>query len=248
MTVETVAAGVHLVRGSAVNWVLVVDGDDVTVIDGGYPGDAGALEASLAAVGREPGDVVAALVTHAHVDHVGGLAPLAARVGFPVLTGPAEVRHARREVVEQAGPADVARNAWRPRVLAWAVHAVRLGALRAVTLPTATALEEPLDLPGAPVPVPTPGHTSGHTAYLLPDAGVLVSGDALVTGHPTTARTGPQRLPSFFDHDPARAAVALDALAPLDAAVLLPGHGPAWRGTPEQAVAIAHSRDAGGTW
>ena len=165
-----------------------------------------------------------------------------------MLTGPAEVRHARREVVEQAGPADVARNAWRPRVLAWAVHAVRLGALRSVAVPTATALEEPLDLPGRPVPVPTPGHTSGHTAYLLPDAGVLVSGDALVTGHPTTARTGPQRLPAFFDHDPARAAVALDALAPLDADVLLPGHGPAWHGTPGQAVVIAHSRDAGGTW
>jgi len=96
--------------------------------------------------------------------------------------------------------------------------------------------------------VPTPGHTSGHTAYLLPDAGVLVSGDALVTGHPTTARTGPQRLPAFFDHDPARTAGALDALAPLDADVLLPGHGPAWHGTPEQAVVIAHSRDAGGTW
>ena len=132
-------------------------------------------------------------------------------------------------------------------MLAWAVHAVRLGALRSVAVPTATALEEPLDLPGRPVPVPTPGHTSGHTAYLLPDAGVLVSGDALVTGHPTTARTGPQRLPAFFDHDPARAAVALDALAPLDADVLLPGHGPAWHGTPGQAVAIAHSRHAGGT-
>jgi glyoxylase-like metal-dependent hydrolase (beta-lactamase superfamily II) len=240
--VETVAAGVHLARGSAVNWILVVDGEAVTLIDGGYPADAGALEASLHEVGRSPGDVVTALVTHAHVDHIGGLAPLAARHGTPVLTGPVEARHARREFLEQATPADVARNAWRPRVLGWAAHIARLGALGPVSVPTATGdatAGVPLDLPGRPVPVATPGHTSGHTAYLLPAAGVLVSGDALVTGHPTTARTGPQRLLPFFDHDPAAAATALDVLAALDAEVLLPGHGPAWHGTPADAVARA---------
>lgn len=238
MRVETVADGVHLVAGSAVNWVIVVDGDAVTLVDGGYPGDAGALEASLDAVGRRPQDVVTALVTHAHVDHVGGLAALAAHHDIPVRSGALEARHARREFLEQAGPADVAANAWRPRVLGWALHAVRVGALRHVVLPSAQAVAPgvPLDLPGRPVPVATPGHTSGHTAYLLPDAGVLISGDALVTGHPTTARTGPQRLPAFFDHDPARAGEALAALRPLAAGVLLPGHGPAWHGTPADAV------------
>ncbi|GAA4861182.1 MBL fold metallo-hydrolase [Actinomycetospora straminea] len=241
MRIEEVADGVHLVRGSAVNWVLVVDGAAVTLIDGGYPGDADAVGASLAALGRGPGDVVAALVTHAHVDHVGGLAPLVARHGIPVLTGPVEARHARREFLEQAGPADVARNAWRPRVLAWAVHAARLGALREVALPTTSGVAHaaPLDLPGRPVPVATPGHTSGHTAYLLPGAGVLVSGDVLVTGHPTSRHHGPQRLPAFFDH--ARGSLA--PLAGLDAGVLLPGHGPAWHGTPAEAVTQVSRRE-----
>lgn len=245
MRVERVADGVHLVRAAAVNWVLVDDGTAVTLVDGGYPADAPAVEASLAAIDRAPGDVVAALVTHAHVDHVGGLAPLAARHGFPVLTGETEARHARREFLEQATPADVARRAWRPRVLAWAATIVRLGALRPVRVPTAAALPDgPLDLPGRPVPVSTPGHTSGHTAYRFPDAGVLVSGDALVTGHPTTARTGPQRLPAFFDHDTVRAEAALDVLAAQDASILVPGHGPAWSGTPAEAVARARSRES----
>ncbi|MDD7964969.1 MBL fold metallo-hydrolase [Actinomycetospora lemnae] len=241
MRIEEVADGVHLVRGSAVNWVLVVDGEAVTLVDGGYPGDAAAVEASLAAVGRAPGDVVAALVTHAHVDHVGGLAPLVARHGIPVLTSPVEARHARREFLEQAGPADVVRNAWRPRVLTWAVHAARLGALRQVALSEARGIAggAPLDLPGRPVPVATPGHTSGHTAYLLPDAGVLVTGDVLVTGHPTSPHHGPQRLPAFFDH----ARAPLEPLAGLAADVLLPGHGPAWRGTPAEAVTQVSRRE-----
>ena len=242
MRVETVATGVVLVRGRAVNWVLVLSGGAVTLVDGGYPADADAVAASLAAVGRRPGDVMAALVTHAHVDHIGGLAPLVARHGIPVLTGPTEAGHVRREVLEQAGPGDVARHAWRPRVLAWAALAARLGALRHVAVPTATGDAvpgAPLDLPGGPVPVPTPGHTSGHTAYLLPAAGVLLTGDALVTGHPTSARPGPQRLHPLFDHDPVRAGTALDTLAGLDAGVLLPGHGPAWYGSPADAVARA---------
>ncbi len=59
----------------------------------------------------------------------------------------------------------------------------------------------PLDVPGRPVPVVTPGHTSGHTCYHLPDAGVLITGDALVTGHPIVARTGPQMVAPMFQHD-----------------------------------------------
>ncbi|MDP9429592.1 MAG: MBL fold metallo-hydrolase [Actinomycetota bacterium] len=87
-----------------------------------------------------------------------------------------------------------------------------------------------LDLPGGPVPVPTHGHTSGHTAFSLPRVGVVLTGDALVTGHPTSARRGPQLLPRFFSSDPDRTVAALDALDRLDADVVLPGHGEPFRG------------------
>ena len=238
---DRVADGVHLVRGSAVNWVLVVEGDAVTLVDGGYPRDAAAVVASLAAVGRRPEDVEAVLLTHAHVDHVGGVAPLVARHGTPVLTSPTEARHARREFLEQATPAAVAARAWRPRVLAWSVRVARAGALRAVVLPAArgVAAGVALDLPGRPVAVPTPGHTSGHTAWLLPGVGVVATGDALATGHPTSRRAGPQVLDPMFHHDGAAVPAALDTLAALDAAVVAPGHGPAWHGAIEEAVARA---------
>jgi len=83
----------------------------------------------------------------------------------------------------------------------------------------------PLDLPRAPVALALAGHTSGHTAYVLPSVGAIALGDALVTGHPTSARTGPQLLLDFFHHDPARVRETLRDLAAVQADQLLPGHG-----------------------
>ena len=236
--IDRVAQGVFLVRSTAVNWVLVSEGDTLLVVDTGYPRDLDALLASVHAVGHRPEDVAAVLVTHAHVDHVGALPGFLARHPVPVLTGPGEAAHARRERLEQAAPLAVVARAWRPRWLRWGLQVVRSGALRDTPVPTATeAAPGPLDLPGTPVAVPTPGHTSGHTAWHLPRHGVVVSGDALVTAHPTTPRTGPQLLDPLFHHDTARAAAALAALAALDADVLLPGHGPAHHGPVADAVA-----------
>jgi glyoxylase-like metal-dependent hydrolase (beta-lactamase superfamily II) len=82
-----------------------------------------------------------------------------------------------------------------------------------------------LDLPRAPVALALAGHTSGHTAYVLPGVGAIALGDALVTGHPTSARTGPQLLLDFFHNDPARVRETLRDLAAVEADQLLPGHG-----------------------
>jgi hypothetical protein len=70
---------------------------------------------------------------------------------------------------------------------------------------------------------------------------VLLTGDALVTGHHLLRGTGPQRLPEFFHHDAAEAQASLDTIAALDADVIVPGHGAPWRGTPTEAVAALRS-------
>jgi glyoxylase-like metal-dependent hydrolase (beta-lactamase superfamily II) len=240
---QEVAADVFRVTGGLVNWYLLRDGRDLTLVDAGYPGDAAAVLASIAALGHRPGDVAAVLLTHAHADHMGA-APLLATHGVPTWCAAAEVPHARREFLQQVTAGDLLPHLWRPRVLRWALGAVGRGGLRSVAVPQARALpaDGPLDLPGAPVPVPTPGHTVGHTAYLVPGAGALLTGDALVTGHPTARWAGPQLLPEFFDHDRPGAERSLGALAGLDAGLLLPGHGEPLRIPVARAVELALAR------
>ncbi|MFF7794856.1 MBL fold metallo-hydrolase [Streptomyces sp. NPDC007991] len=242
--VHHVADGTYLVHGSHTNWVILTEGDAVTLVDTGYPGDREQLLASLAEVGSSPEAVAAVLITHAHNDHLGSAEYLRATYGTPVYLHEAEVPHARREFLHQVSLGTVLRNGWRPGVLPWAVHALRAGGTihNPVTAPEPFPAAGPLDLPGRPVPVHTPGHTDGHCAYHVPGTGALISGDALVSGHATSRVEGPQLLPDMFHHERPRAVASLDVLAELEGELLLPGHGPVHRGPLRDAAERARER------
>ncbi|SOD90539.1 MBL fold metallo-hydrolase [Streptomyces sp. Ag109_G2-15] len=242
--VRQVADDTYLVHGHNTNWVILKDGDAVTLVDTGYPGDRQGVLESLAAVGSSPEAVAAVLITHAHNDHVGSAEYLRGTYGTPVYLHPAEVPHARREFLQQATIGDVVRNAWRPGVVPWAVHVIRVGgtAHNPVTAPEPFPAEGALDLPGRPVPVHTPGHTDGHCVYHLPDAGIVISGDALVSGHATSRLKGPQLLHDFFHHERPRALASLELIGALDGDTLLPGHGPIHRGSVRAAADQARER------
>ncbi|MFI9803484.1 MBL fold metallo-hydrolase [Streptomyces sp. NPDC052301] len=242
--VRQVAEDTYLVHGHHTNWVILKDGDAVTLIDTGYPGDRQGLLESLAAVGSSPDAVAAVLITHAHNDHLGSAEYLRSAHGTPVYLHPAEVPHARRDFLHQATIGDVVRNAWRPGVVSWARHVVQVGGTQhnPVTAPEPFPGEGPLDLPGRPVPVHTPGHTDGHCVYHLPGSGIVISGDALVSGHATARVKGPQILLDFFHHERAQVVASLDVIGALEGDTLLPGHGPVHRGPVRAAAEQARDR------
>lgn len=237
-----IADDVFCVEGTAVNWVLLRDGAELTLIDAGWSGDTGRVEDSIRALGRHPLDVQAILLTHAHLDHMGAINHFHKRYRTQVFMSSAEVGHARDGHLQQAKPGDIVKRCYRPSALRWTARIIAAGALKPVKLPHAQPYPHTgsLDLPGAPVPVACGGHTSGHSAFHLPHKGVLITGDALVTGHPLSPVSGPQLLPPFFAHNPAEAEDALTILAGIDAEILVPGHGDPWRGTP--AAAAEHAR------
>ncbi|WP_163754684.1 MBL fold metallo-hydrolase [Mycobacterium botniense] len=241
-----ITESVHLAQGDAVNWLLVTDDTRVMLIDAGYPGDRADVLSSLRQLGYQADDVCAIVLTHAHIDHLGSAIWFAKTHGTPVYCHAEEVGHAKREYLQQASPVEVALRVWRPRWAAWAAHVVRKGGLVRDGIPTAQPLtaDTAAELPGHPMVIRTPGHTSGHCSYLVD--GVLASGDALVTGHPLLRRSGPQLLPAVFSHNQDDCVRSLAALALLETEILAPGHGDLWRGpireAAERASALARGR------
>ncbi|MDT5102348.1 MAG: hypothetical protein QOC76_6085 [Mycobacterium sp.] len=232
---------VHFAHTDLVNWTLVADDTGVILIDAGFPGDRDDVLASLRELGFGVDDLRAILLTHAHIDHFGSAIWFAKTHGTPVYCHADEVGHAKREYLEQAKPVDVAAHAWQPRWLKWSVRISRKGAFTHDGIATAQALTDEVAaaLPGSPRAIPSPGHTGGHCSFVVD--GVLVSGDALVTGHPVATRSGPQLLHKVFNHDQEGCVRSLSALAMLDTEVLVPGHGQVWRGSIRQATEKARA-------
>lgn len=237
-----VAPGVHFVQGPASNWVILTTGGPVSLIDCGYPGDWDVLVQSLTEVGAAPADVRWLFVTHAHSDHIGSAERLRAQFGTEVLACHDEAIHTRRLVLHQVSVDQVmAARETDPLVTPWMEHALSSDGLRDVAVAEVTELAEDMPGPGpfAPCPHVIPGHTPGHTVFELPTVSVLVTGDALVTGHATSTHDGPQLLHTMFHTDPAMVRDTLDQMATITAQWLLPGHGPVVNITPQEAVQAA---------
>lgn len=229
-TVTVVAPGVRFVQGPASNWAVLSGPASVSLIDAGYPDDLPlVLETLHDAAPDLPLEAIA--ITHGHSDHTGTVRALLER--WPdarVVAAAAELPNIRREVTWQVGVGQILPHLWKPRFVGWVRHAIAAGGLRDVAIPDPEAWTagETLTLSGHEVvPELTPGHTPGHSAYRLPEAGAVATGDALVTGHAVLTRQGPQPIHPMFHHD---VDLALETFAAGDGRwrelSILPGHGP----------------------
>lgn len=239
-----VGPGAYFVQGPASNWVILTSGGEVSLIDCGYPGDWAELKESLRGVGFGPDDVSRLFVTHSHSDHIGSAERLRRHHGTEVLACAQEALHARRLVLHQVTREEVVAYAADPLVQAWMEHAIAAGGLEDVTVATVTEIPEGVAAPGphGPIPHVMSGHTPGHTVFELASVGALVTGDALVTGHATSSKVGPQMLHPMFHTDLARAESSLQLFSQLDARVILPGHGEPLSMSPTAAVHAALSQ------
>ncbi len=123
MPVELIAVTdtVHLAHTDLVNWTIVADDTGVMLIDAGFPGSRDEVLTSLRRLGFGPSDVLAILLTHAHVDHFGSAIWFAATHGTPVYCHADEVGHSKREYLQQASPVDLLPHAWQPRWIKWSL-------------------------------------------------------------------------------------------------------------------------------
>jgi glyoxylase-like metal-dependent hydrolase (beta-lactamase superfamily II) len=234
--------GLHRLGDSVVNFYLLQEGQDLTLVDAGLPAHYGQLTALLASLGRSPRDIRAVLLTHAHLDHVGLAERVRREAGAPVwvhaLDAPA-LADPRRPAAGARAEGRLSRYLLRrPSALGVPLHLARAGAFR--TPPVAAVSElrggTTLDLPGRPQVIEVPGHTPGSVAFHLPAQGAVLTGDALVTMDSLAGRNGPTIVCSAFTHDTAQALTSLESLAALDAGQVLPGHGDPREGGIREAV------------
>jgi len=241
------ADGVHRYADGLVNWYLVEDAGELLLVDSGWPTSWSRIVAAVESLGRTPGDLRSVLLTHGHADHLGSAERVRREWQVPVRARDAEVGRVQGKERGSSSFALVPKllpSLWRPATFGFVLHAAAHGFMtpRWVQEVTPFTDGEVLDLPGRPQAVATPGHTAGHTSFVLADRGVVFTGDALVTLDPLTRVTGPCLMPDPVNADPAAAQGSLAALEPLEASLLLPGHGAPWSGSPRDAVAAVRQR------
>lgn len=237
-----VADGILRMGTPLINWYLVADDDGVTVVDCGAPAYRRQLEPGLQQLGRTIDDVRAVVLTHGDADHKGFAERLRSENGVPVHVHVADAyltRTGKGRKRERSFFPYLRHSTARQTVGAFARGGLPVHVKEVQTFEDGAVL----DVPGRPRAVHAPGHSPGCVALHFERHGALIVGDVLFDLNVLTGRRGPQISPGAFNQDSAQAMASLDRLEPVEAPVILFGHGDPWReGT---AAAVAAARQAG---
>jgi glyoxylase-like metal-dependent hydrolase (beta-lactamase superfamily II) len=214
MSTQQLATGIWRVptsKGDRDN-AFLVDGDDgLTLVDVGWASAPSVLMGSLAELGRKLTDLRRIVITHAHPDHVRGLAEF------------------RRHVPDARVLIHSADAAWlqRGRVPRGGRHGALGAVLDATPLLHWTPVEPDGELVDGAVAdgsdglrvIHTPGHSPGHVVLLHEPTRTLLTGDAMFN-----RGRRPAQGPAMLAYDPATAAKSLQ-LIPVDVTAIGFAHG-----------------------
>jgi len=208
-----ITPNVHLIPNGFVNVYLIVDPDGLTLIDAGMARNGKAILNYIASLGRSPADLRRMLVTHADPDHVGALAALKAASGARIACGPADA--------EAIGAGRSSREL-KLSLLMRPVFGLMSLLFKTVPASVDDVLADGQVLPvlGGLRVVATPGHTPGHISFFAPAAGILFSGDSIISEKGRLCQSRPRAT-----WDAAQAQASVRTQAALGATIVCPGHG-----------------------
>ncbi len=205
--------GVYQITYRAVNVLLIAE-REMTLIDAGFRAGVPRIMDFFAKIGRKPEDLRLIILTHNHVDHIGGLRELVELTSAKVachradiydLQGHMPYPHALDRALEFRPLRPL-----RPRL-----------SVRAAEVDIKLAGGEVLPILGGTEVIHVPGHTPGSVCLYSKQGRVLIVGDALVR----------RNLAVYFPHesvstDRAMAIQSAHKLAGLTFDTMCFGHGP----------------------
>lgn len=207
---------IYVVPEVRANPYLIVDADGLTLIDTGLPGSDKKILAYIVNLGKSPQDLKRIIITHADLDHVGGLFPLHKASGARTYASQIEA-----DAMAAGKPSRVIKR----RGFSW--RRLMMTILSPFMKPKRFKVDEILEdgqvLPigGGLRVVSTPGHTPGHISLYAPASGVLFCGDSMVTEPNIIHGSRPG-----LTWDDAQARASEKKQAALGARIVCSGHGP----------------------
>lgn len=183
--------GVHLVDisppsfgpGGPMNLCLLVAEGRATLVDAGLPGVSTPLLAYLGEIGLTPQAIKRVIITHHHIDHVGGLPEIIALTEAEVWAHKEDASLIDGSTPRPAVPPErlEARLALLPAEAreAAAARMKQMAAVPGVPIDLRLVGGEELNLLGGVQILHTPGHTAGHLVLYLPAASLLIAGDLM---------------------------------------------------------------------
>lgn len=208
-----IVPGIHRVDGVNANPYFIV-GEELVLVDAGMSKNPERILSYLKDVLRKnPSDLRTIIITHAHVDHTGGLAALV------------RATHSKVAIHEQDSPYLCGEKKMPlPKGGIGVMFRLMSPFLRAAPVKADIILHESDTIAGMKV-IHVPGHTPGSIALLDEKRKVLFSGDTI--RYRDGKIEGP---PAKFTPDPASALRSIEKLKQFDFDVMLAGHGEPLKG------------------
>jgi glyoxylase-like metal-dependent hydrolase (beta-lactamase superfamily II) len=208
-----VTTNVHLIPSFIVNVYLIIDPDGLMLIDTGLARNGKKVLKYILQLGHSPQDLEHIVITHADGDHMGGLAALKAVSGATAYAHPIEA--------EAIASGCMSRELKLSRLAKWLLAPTPWFNVTPASVDEVVTDGQVLPALGGLRVVETPGHTPGHISLFAPSAGILFTGDSLVS-------EGDRLIPSrkLFTWDQVQALESVKKQAALGAHIVCPAHGP----------------------
>jgi len=209
-----IITGVHRIPRVSSNTYLITAPEGLTLIDAGLPGSQRNILRYMRALGYSPTALQHIVITHADIDHFGGLSRLKGATGARVYASAIEAK---------AMSEGRSSRRFRPRNPVRRFLMGTLGSLfKVAPAEVDIIVEEGYELPalGGLQVLSTSGHTPGHISLYSPSKSLLFTGDSIISPNGKLVRSLPD-----LTWDEKRADESARRQAALGARIVCSGHG-----------------------